>query len=272
VKLLFSEAEPDHAHYVYPYVVWGFLEAGETPADAFSSGFLPSSPHLDRFYLARHLRLPLGEWKASSENRRVLRKAARLKMDLVPKPEFDYSPMRRASWLRFADARFGAGVMSGERLDRLMAGRVITHLLHFSDPANGEDVGTVLMYVEAPRLAYYYYAFYTLDPDLKSAGLGMMVSAAEHFLGSGCLHLYLGTCYAEKALYKTQFEPLEFFNGFRWSRNMAELKHLIRVPPAGHHRLEIPEFLAFQSAPPFQLAQSSNYRAVISPPLPPLPP
>ena len=41
MKLLFSEAVPDAVHYVYPYAVWGFLEPEETPADAFSAGFLP---------------------------------------------------------------------------------------------------------------------------------------------------------------------------------------------------------------------------------------
>ena len=47
------------------------------------------------------------------------------------------------------------------------------------------------------------------------------------------------------ALYKAQFEPVEFFNGFRWSRNLAELKHLVRTAPEGKHRLETPEFVNF---------------------------
>ena len=37
MKLLFSEAVPDPAHYVYPFAVWGFLEKGETPATAFAA-------------------------------------------------------------------------------------------------------------------------------------------------------------------------------------------------------------------------------------------
>jgi hypothetical protein len=64
------------------------------------------------------------------------------------------------------------------------------------------------------------------------------------------------------ALYKTQFEPLEFFNGFRWSRDVAELKHLVRSAlPAGKHRLETPEFLAFQPGPPAKLAAQSTFRS-----------
>lgn len=265
MKLLFSEAAPDPGHYVYPYVVWGYLEPGETPADALAAGFLPSTPALDRFYLVRQLRVPLGEWKPSSENRRVLRKMNPLKAELVPRAKFDYSARRRAAWLEFSEARFGVGVMPPERLDRLLGGQVVTHLLHFTDPATGDDVGTVLMYLQSPRVAYYYYAFYSLVPEWKSVGMGMMTWAVAHFAAAGWQHLHLGTCYAEKALYKAQFEPLEFFNGFRWSRSLDELRHLIRVLPAGRHRLETPEFLAFQPAPPLALAQMTNCRVATMP-------
>jgi hypothetical protein len=41
-------------------------------------------------------------------------------------------------------------------------------------------------------------------------------------------HLYLGTCYSHTALYKTQFAGAEFFNGFRWSGDMDELKFIIK--------------------------------------------
>jgi hypothetical protein len=40
-------------------------------------------------------------------------------------------------------------------------------------------------------------------------------------------YLYLGTCYSAQALYKTQFQGTEFFNGYRWSGNISELKHLL---------------------------------------------
>ena len=40
-------------------------------------------------------------------------------------------------------------------------------------------------------------------------------------------YIYLGSCYEEKALYKTEFKGVEFFNGFKWSDNIEELKDLI---------------------------------------------
>ena len=48
MKLLFSEQNSDYEHYQFPYAVWAFPEPGETPADLFDAGFLPSSRNLDR--------------------------------------------------------------------------------------------------------------------------------------------------------------------------------------------------------------------------------
>ena len=73
MKLLFSEQRSDYDHYQFPYAVWALPEEGETPADIFNAGFLPSSRNLDRFYLCRHVRVNLTKFKASSENRRAAR-------------------------------------------------------------------------------------------------------------------------------------------------------------------------------------------------------
>jgi hypothetical protein len=72
----------------------------------------------------------------------------------------------------------------------------------------------------------------------------MMTSAAAWFAENKFAHLYLGTCYSERALYKTQFAGVEFFNGFRWSADLEELKYILRRDQknAGQHLLETAEF------------------------------
>ena len=264
MKLLFSEATPDYARYLYPYVVWGFLEPGETVADAFAAGFLPASPTLDRFYLVRHLRLPLAAWQPSSENRRILRKSGGIRAVLQPLAEFDVTSARRDQWLRFADERFGTGVFPPERLARLLSGGVISHVLHFEeDGPDGRprDFGTVLMHVAAPRVAYYYYAFYDWSERRRNPGMILMTRAAEWFARGGFDHLYLGTCVTDKARYKLQFAPMEFFNGLHWSRDMDELRHLLDTPGETRHRLDTPEFLTFQPTSCAGLAERSPFRA-----------
>ncbi len=260
MKLLFSEAVPDPVNYVYPYAVWAFLEEGETPATAFQAGFLPSSPQLDRFYLVRNVRVPLAGWEATSENRRILRKLSGIDSELVPRSQWQEKPGDRERWQAWADNSFGPGVMSRARLDRLMESPVISHLLRFIEIGSGRELAVALMYLEPPSVAYYYYAFYDLAPEWRHLGMGLMTRAVELMSRDGYQHLYVGTCYTEAALYKTQFDSVEFFNGLRWSANLQELKHLVRVPLQGRHRLETPEFLEHQGAPLAELAAESAFR------------
>lgn len=244
MKLVFSETRSDYSRYLYPYVVWALPEPGERPSDFFRRGFLPASPQLDCFYLCRNLRLPLAGWRPNSENRRILRKGEGVAVQLASRADFAYTPARRAAWLAFAEARFGPGVMSPERLDALMASPVITHLLQFSDAVTGAELGTVLLYLEAPALAYYYYAFYDLAGRARQLGMYMMTRTAQFFAERGVAHLHLGTCYSTRALYKTQFEGIEFCNGFRWSTDLRELKYQLACDHEGRgrHLLDVPEY------------------------------
>src|SRR6266478_3965574 len=97
MKLLFSEAKADYAHYIFPYAIWAFPEAGETPGDLFNQGFLPSLRELDRFYLCRQVRVDLRRFGASSENRRILRKGQGITDKLIPRAGSFTKPMRTSN-------------------------------------------------------------------------------------------------------------------------------------------------------------------------------
>ena len=240
MKLLFSESESDYSRYLFPYVVWAIPEAGEASADLFNAGFLPGARGLDQFCLCRNLRVELATFSASSENRRILRKGEGITMQLVPRAEFDFSDARKKFFLNYAEARYGADIMPPERLELLFNSPLATHLMVFTD-ASGAELGVVLLYLESPRLAFFRYSFYDLNHPNRSLGLFLMTTAVEFFAAQKFQHLYLGTCYAERALYKTQFAGVEFFNGFRWSQNLEELKHLVRRD-AKKHLLDTVEF------------------------------
>lgn len=244
MKLLFSEYKSDYGHYIFPYAVWAFPEAGETPADIFAQGFLPSSRDMDRFYLCRNVRVDLARYAASSENRRILRKCEDIQAALVPRAEFDYNDRRRKFCQTYADAKFGNGVMTVERLDALFDGRITSHLLLFTDRKTAQEVGLVTLFLEGNRLAYYYYAFYDMAYHNRSLGMFMMTSAVEFFKERGCQYLHLGSCYSRNALYKTQFAGAQFFNGVRWSDDMEELKYLIQRDngEVTQHLLETEEY------------------------------
>jgi arginyl-tRNA--protein-N-Asp/Glu arginylyltransferase len=244
MRLVFSEAKADYGHYIFPYAIWAFPEPGETPADLFAQGFLPSSRNLDRFYLCRQVRVDLRKHKTSSENRRVLRKGNGITARLVPRAEFDYTPARREFFKTYADIRFGKDLMTYERLDALFDGRITSHVLVYTDESAGKEIGTVTLFLQPHDLAYYYYAFYDLNYWNRNLGMYMMTSSVEFFAKQGFKHLYLGSCYLRNALYKTQFKGAEFFNGFRWSADLDELKFMIRrgKKEMREHLLESEEF------------------------------
>jgi arginyl-tRNA--protein-N-Asp/Glu arginylyltransferase len=264
MKLLFSEQKSDYEHYQFPYAIWAVPEVGETPADIFNAGFLPSSRQLDRFYLCRHIRVDLAKFKVSSENRRILRKGAGIEVILVPREKYNYTPERRQFFKTYADIKFGKDVMSFERLDGLFASPIISHLLVFTEAKSGGEVGVATLYIENKELAYYYYAFYDLNYYARNLGMFMMTSAAVLFAGRGFKHLYLGTCYSNNALYKTQFAGAEFFNGVCWSSDMGELKFIIKHDKKEHHQhlLETEEYLkAFHAGDLKKLAAASSFGA-----------
>ena len=267
MKLLFSEHNSDYAHYQFPYVIWAVPEADETAADLFNLGFLPSSRNLDRFYLCRQVRVDLRKFRLSSENRRILRKGDGIALRLVPRAEFEYTPDRRRFYKTYADIKFGKDVMSYERLDSLFASPIISHLLVFTDTAKSAEVGTATLFLEG-GIAYYYYAFYDLNYYSRNLGMFMMTSAIAHFAKAGMAHLYLGTCYSRNALYKTQFAGAEFFNGFRWSDDLAELKFIIRLDqqPPPQHLLETEEYRErFHGTDLAKIASASSFQVQLKP-------
>ncbi len=144
----------------------------------------------------------------------------------------------------YADIKFGKDVMSFERLDALFASPIISHLLVFTDAETGKEIGVATLYLEGKSLAFYYYAFYDLNYYARNLGMFMMTSAVALFAERGAKHLYLGTCYSDSALYKTQFAGAEFFNGFRWSDNLKELKFILHRDQKDlrQHLLETEEY------------------------------
>ena len=266
MKLLFSEHKPDYGNYIFPYAIWAVPERGESPADIFNAGFLPSSRNLDRFYLCRQVRVNLTKFEPSSENRRILRKGKDVDVRLVPRDKFDYTPERRAFFKTYADIKFGKDVMSYERLDALFSSPIISHLLVFSDSKTGADVGVATLYIEKSALAFYYYAFYDLNYYARNLGMFMMTSATELCAERGVNFLYLGSCYSQNALYKTQFAGAEFFNGVRWSADLKELKYLIardKVETA-QHLLETEEYRQlFYDGDLEKLTEASKFRVKV---------
>jgi hypothetical protein len=91
----------------------------------------------------------------------------------------------------------------------------------------------------------------------------MMTSAVKFFAEQGFAHVHLGTCYSTRALYKAQFPGMEYFNGFAWSGDLAELKRVIGRDTSGPHLLEEPKFQAAHGGWP-AIAAASRFHSPLT--------
>ena len=226
MKLFFSEYKSDYSNYIFPYAIWAVPGPNEKPAHIFKKGFLPNSREMDRFYLCRNVRVALNEFEPSSENRRILRKGEKYSFQLFEKSNFSFTLEWENFCLSYAEQKFGKNVMTSDRLLGLVNSPIVSHFLIYSDSSN-KDVGIIFLYVDEKDMVFYYYSFYDLKYLKNSLGMFMMTSAVDFFKKQTFEHIYLGSCYSRNSLYKTQFAGAEFFNGFAWSRDLAELKFLI---------------------------------------------
>jgi hypothetical protein len=138
----------------------------------------------------------------------------------------------------------------------------------FTDAKTGAEIGVATLYIEGRELAYYYYAFYDLNYYARNLGMFMMTSAVALFAERGFKQLYLGTCYSQTALYKTQFAGAEFFNGFRWSGGLDELKFIIKRDKKElcQHLLETEEYRdEFYNGNLEKITNASEFRVKVKP-------
>jgi arginine-tRNA-protein transferase len=228
MKIFRSESLVDYTTYTFNYAIYCLKEKQQELPEIYAMGFLPYSndPDLDRevYYLARSLRVDLERFTDSSENRRVNKKIAEMdpSFELVPSAEFD---MNDPSFLKFckefADQRFSESV-SEKRLRYIFSSKSVSHLFRFR--LKGEEVGYVISVLE-DKCLHYWFSFFSLDYQSYSLGKWMMFSVIKWAADENLEHVYLGTCYGAKSLYKVRdFKGLSFFDGNDWNSDMKLLK------------------------------------------------
>lgn len=228
MKIFRSESLVDYSSYTFNYAVYCLKEKREELPEIYDLGFLPYSNDtaLNRevYYLARSLRVKLDEFRDSSENRRVNRKIEEIdpSFEVLPIDRFDVRDPRFVKFCKeFADQRFSEP-LSDERLAYILKSDSISHVFRFK--AQGKEVGYVISIIEGGTL-HYWFAFFSLDHQAYSLGKWMMYSVIRWAAEEGLAHVYLGTCYGEKSLYKVRdFKGLYFYDGNAWNGDMKLLK------------------------------------------------
>lgn len=228
MKIFRSESFVDYKTYTFNYATYCIKENPSEIPEIYSKGFLPYSNDVnlrhETYYLARSLRVDLAQFKASSENRRVARKIAVLEpsFKVIPVDQFDVDePEFQKYCLSFAAARFSE-MISMERLQYILHSKSISHIFEFS--VGAKKAGYVIAIIEQGVL-HYWFAFFDLDLQEYYLGKWMMFSVIDWASKEGLDHVYLGTCYGEKSLYKVRdFKGLSYFDGNQWNEDMKTLK------------------------------------------------
>ena len=249
MKIFYSEFNRDYTSYTFSYAVYALMDDPEELPAIYDLGFLPFSNDIedDReiFYLARSLRVNTELFTDSSENRRVDRKLAPLdiRVELLDAAIFDFNdPAFRSFCLTYAAERFGQA-MPESRFDYITRRRILSHILRFT-AADGKIAGYVFCLIKK-NMFHYWFSFFDLE-WMKSFPLGkwMMWKSIKWAGENKLTHIYLGTCYGEKALYKVRdFNALSFYDGQVWNEDRDLLKKWAKedhqILPADRHKLGI---------------------------------
>ncbi len=234
MKIFASEFGHSYETYSFAYTLYAKKEDADTLSELYEQGFLPYSGAknvYDLFYMARSVRSKIQEWNPSSENRRVLR----LYDGIFTKKIKSLSEIRNDKHfinlcLSYFNLAHGS-VMPRERLDLILDTNLITTVIEHS--LTDIPVAYILL-VEDEKISHYWFSFFSHEYAKSSLGMWLGLDHIRDLKGGTKEYFYFGTCYAEKALYKTNVEPLSFWNGRIWSDDIKELKKLCRSDTERH--------------------------------------
>lgn len=233
MKIITSEFGHSYETYSFAYTLYAQRELGDDLHSIYEKGFLPFSNAqdvYDMFYMARSVRSHIKNWEPTSENRRVLRKFD----NEFTKHSREVSDVRHDEdffnlCLSYFNLAHG-NVMPRGRLELILDTKLISRIIEYRK--NNIPVAYLLL-VEGETFSHYWFSFFK-EEYMKSA-LGMWL-ALDHIreIKDTKEYFYFGTGYAEKALYKTNVEPLSFWNGTEWIHDVAILKALCRSDTVRH--------------------------------------
>jgi arginyl-tRNA--protein-N-Asp/Glu arginylyltransferase len=211
--------------YEFGYATYAQREPHDALSDVYAAGFLPHSadPAVSNlFYMARSVRVPLSHAELTSENRRVLKKFdGSFTSTVMTLEDLKGDDAFLPCFLSYFKERHGERVMTEERAHGILSTPLPLRAIRYEK--DGTLAGYVLE-VAGDGIAHYWYSCYSADYAGSSFGMWLMLDALRRAKDESRTYLYLGTAYGAKGRYKTNFEPLEFWDGSAWVDDVKLLK------------------------------------------------
>ncbi|MFA7653476.1 MAG: hypothetical protein WCX97_00325 [Candidatus Magasanikbacteria bacterium] len=197
-------------------------------SDLYAHGFLFGRVEKGQMYETRSVRVNLNKFDLSSENRRVLRKIENIQMEKVLIPYSGYTWEIAKLGKDFYETKFGKGTFSANKIKELMTDAQKSNfnkILLYTN--NGTPTGYAICF-ENDELIHYCYPFYDLKSNAMNLGIGMMTRAIVQAKENNKQYIYLGSASTPAALYKTQFNGFEWWDGKMWNIDVEELKNILK--------------------------------------------
>ncbi len=232
MKIFKSEFVHSYKTYSFGYSEYALFEEGDNLSTIYKKGFLPYTGSKDikrTLYMARSARINLSSFEPNSENRRIAKKFdGSLVREKVPLEDFNYSDEEFINFcLNYFSKRHGSHIMPKERLMTILQSGFPLFVITYTHKETGAIVGYALE-IDDGEMSHYWYSFYDLSYAYESLGLWIMLDSIREAQTDGRTHYYIGTVYGDKALYKTNFDSLEFWNGNEWSTDVKSLRTISR--------------------------------------------
>jgi arginyl-tRNA--protein-N-Asp/Glu arginylyltransferase len=230
MKIVKSEFGHEYKTYRFGYCEHALLEPNDPVADFYEKGFLPYSnePAIKGvFYMARSARIALPRFEFSSENRRIRKRFDDVfSFCTLSISEAKNDTRIRRLFIDYFRERHGKDVMPAERFDAILESPLPLRILLYE---KNNTLMAAALEVFGETFGHFWFSAYDLSLVQQSLGMWLMLDAALRAKNDGRDYYYIGTVYGEKALYKTNLQPLEFWNGSQWSTDLARLKKLARA-------------------------------------------
>lgn len=195
---------------------------------AYNDGYVFTRVGKGNMNQTRILRIDLGKFKLSSENKRVLKKTEDLNLFVSPIPYENYDWAIHKMGKDFYEQKFGPKTFSAQKIKELITDKsksnFNTLFVYFT---RGQNIGYCIV-LDTPQILHYCYPFYNLDFNYPNLGMGMMLRAIVWAQENGKKYIYLGSAQRPTDTYKMQFSGLEWFDGKNWSEDLIKLKNILQ--------------------------------------------
>jgi arginyl-tRNA--protein-N-Asp/Glu arginylyltransferase len=223
MKIFYSELAENPAYYSFGYSIYGTVEEGDSIEEQYEKGFLPAvvakSQPGKLMYQARSVRVLAQEFVRKHYHHRVARKAEALGLiEVIVCERKDITDTKEieAFFLRYFSSRFGKDAMPEDRLRDILNSGWVTHISEYR--IAGKPIACMLE-CQYGGLTHVWYQAYDMRYEHAHLGSYLYLLLIERAKAEGKRHVNFGVSYGSWMKYKTNFTPLEYWNGQMWVRD-----------------------------------------------------